>query len=99
MDTILRDHGLAAIRAIEAAIGAGPGARHEDVRQAVLPLVAFRDRAVALHVEGAVERDLLDRANALVSLAYGAQFPLAGMHLDRLEDAREHLQSLLEGQS
>ena len=43
----------------------------------------------------AAGRDPLDRANMLVSIAVGAEFPVTGLHWDRIEKTRDGLRALL----
>jgi hypothetical protein len=70
---------------------------HADIQAAVNAVVAFRNRAIQKHREGAVSDECLDRANALVSLAYGAEFPLSGLHRRRFERTRDGMRALLQG--
>ncbi len=74
----------------------GPSrADHAAIRSAAMAVFALRDAAIRGHRAGRVDRASLDCANALASLAYGAEFPLSGLHLGRLSQTREGLQALL----
>lgn len=96
MDARMQDHARAAIVAIERVLHAGPRVEHAEIQAATNAVIAFRNRAIEQHRAGNATRDCLDRANALASLAYGGEFPLTGLHLHRLEQARDALRELLE---
>jgi hypothetical protein len=96
MDSDLRRLGLQAIERIDALLDGGRPPAHDDVRQAVACVVAFRNGAVRRHREGGLDRGRLDGANAALSLAYGAQFPLAGFHPHRLEQASDAVRALID---
>ncbi len=93
----LRAEAEAAAERLDAALAAGPDVRHEDLAAAVAAIAALRNGIAARARAGGADRDLLDRANALLSLAYGAEAPLAGLHLERAERARDGLRSLMAG--
>lgn len=95
MDEELRDAGRTAIRHLEKVSKAGPEVSHNDVQSAVTCVAAFRNRAIELHREGRADRRCRDAANALLSLAYGAEFPLSGFHANRFRQAREAMQALI----
>jgi hypothetical protein len=96
MDGDLRRLGLEAIERIDALLEAGQPLDHEGVRGAVACLVAFRNGALRRHRENGAARGCLEGANAALSLAYGAQFPLAGAHLHRLEQVRDVMRVLVD---
>lgn len=58
-------------------------------------MIALRNQLLKLHRDGSISRARLDEANALVSLAHGAEHPLIGFHLHRLEQARDYANALL----
>jgi hypothetical protein len=91
-----RQAGLEALRRLDRVIAEGSDVAHEDVHAAVVCVVALRNRILAEHRETGSERSRLDQANALVSLAYGAEFPLTGFHLRRFEGTRDGIRALLE---
>ena len=83
-----------AIDRLEAALAAGPEVGHECVADAVRAVIALRNHVVAEFHGGTVPRDVLDRVNAVTSLAYGAEFPMMGVHLRRMEQTRDYLREL-----
>lgn len=96
MDAQLRNSASTAIRSLDKVIAKGPKVPHQDVSSAVNCVVSFRNRAIDMARQGTASRDCVDRANALVSLAYGADFPLIGFHLHRLEQTRDGMKALLK---
>lgn len=80
---------------LDSLLARAPDIPHAEIREAVDCVTAFRNRAIEKHRGGAVSRACLDRANALVSLAFGAEFPLSGLHLRRIEGVRDGLRDLL----
>ena len=95
MDGGTREAADEAIRRLDRVIATGSDVTHDDVQAAVTSVVAFRNRLIAEYREGRADRDRLDGANALVSLAYGAEFPLTGFHLRRFEQTRDGLKALI----
>ena len=61
---------------------------YAEIAEAVKCVIAWRNAIIEAFRAGAASREALDRANALVSLAYGAEYPLVGLHRDRIEQAR-----------
>lgn len=97
MDAELTRRGHAAVEAVEEVLRLGPSAGHRALRAAANGVIAFRNHAIEAHRHGSVPRELLDRANALTSLAFGAEFPLSGMHMRRLEEVRDEFRGMLDG--
>jgi hypothetical protein len=95
MNQDLKAAGREAIARLERASREHPDVKHEDIKDAVACVIAFRDLALARHRDGGGDRTVLDRANALVSLAYGCVFPLAGVHRHRIEQTRDAMKDLL----
>lgn len=95
MDGEARQAGTEALRRLDKVIDEGSDVGHEDVHAAVTCVVAFRNALIAGHRAGRVDHGRLDAANALVSLAYGAEFPLSGFHRHRFEQTRDGLKKLL----
>ena len=95
MDAELHQYGHDAIARLEHLLDRGSEATHAEIRAATLSVIAFRNRAIERHREGAATDACLGQANALVSLAYGGEFPLSGLHRDRFEQARDAMQELL----
>jgi hypothetical protein len=87
--------GETAIRKLDEALAAGPKLEHEDLVVAIRCVAELRNELVARWRQGEAPREMLDRANALLSLAYGAQAPLIGIHLHRIEQTRDGLKRLL----
>jgi hypothetical protein len=99
MDAAVRDADALAVACLDRAAAEAPDLGHEDIRQAVNAVVAFRDRVLAATRDGRTDREALDRANAIVSLAYGGEFPLTGLHRRRFAQARDAMAALVDGQS
>jgi hypothetical protein len=96
MDPEMQQHVHDAVARIGHVLERGADVEHAEVQAAVNAVVAFRNRAIERHRARATSADLLDRANALLSLAYGAEFPLSGLHRRRFEQTRAGMQRLLE---
>ena len=73
--------------------GAGPSVEHAAIQTASNGVIAFRNRATVEHRTGAVTGETSDSVSSLVSLADGAEFPLSGLHLHRLERTRDGLRA------
>ena len=97
MDADMQAHACAAIARLDHVLEQSGDIEHSDVQIAVNAVIAFRNRAIENHCRGAVSHRCLDKANALVSLAYGAEFPLSGLHRRRFEQTRTGLNELLRG--
>lgn len=82
------------VSALDAAIEHGPDAPHEEIAGAVRCVIALRNQIIELKREGRLEQRHVDQANALVSLAHGAEHPLIGFHLHRLEQTRDGAKEL-----
>ncbi len=65
-----------------------------EIAEAVRCIVAWRNAMIEAYRAGGAGREALDRANALVSLAHGAEYPLVGFHRDRIEQARDEIARL-----
>src|SRR3546814_10412883 len=94
MDTQSRRYAETAIAALDEVIAAGPQVAHEDVASAVRCVAALRDHMLAEVRNGGDSRTGLNRANALLSLAYGAQAPLIGLNPHRIQQTRDGLSHL-----
>src|SRR4051794_38338061 len=87
----------AALQRLDHILAERPHEVHEDLSEAVRGIVAIRDDLIRrLRADGG-GRDLLDRTNMLVSIAVGAEFPVTGLHWDRIEKTRDGLRELLAG--
>ena len=95
MDQISRQQAQSAIEAFDAAISQGSKVRHEQIAEAVRRLIALRNQLLDRTRAGDIEGVPLKQVNALVSLAHGAEHPLIGVHLHRMEQARDGLRTLV----
>jgi hypothetical protein len=95
MDEAMRQRGRQAGASLDALLEAGPSASHDMVRAAVDGIVGFRNLTIVKHREGLTDRRCLDAANALLSLAYGAEFPMSGFKAKRLAQTRDAMRALL----
>ncbi|WP_152527961.1 hypothetical protein [Lutibaculum baratangense] len=68
---------------------------HAELAGAVRCIVAYRDGLIAARRAGRCTREELDRVNALLSLAHGAEYPLIGFHRHRIEQARDEIARML----
>lgn len=66
------------------------------MHHAISHVIALRNRMPGAYRQGALSRDLLDRANAVTSLAFGTEFSLAGVHAHRIEQTCKALRALVE---
>lgn len=85
-----------AIAAIDAVLRDGSGVEHATIQKGSVAVVALRNAAIAEFRNGTLDRGFLDRTNSLASLAYGAEFPLSGLHLRRMEQTRDGLSALIK---
>lgn len=95
MDVELQRHAQEAISRLDHVLERGAEVKHAEIQAAFLSIIAFRDRALHKHRDGTASDSCLDRANALLSLAYGGEFPLSGLHRDRFKQTRNSMQDLL----
>jgi hypothetical protein len=89
----------AALRRLDRILAERPREVHEDLSDAVRDIVALRDdliRSLRSGQAGPGMRDRLDHANRLVSVAIGAEFPVTGLHWERIETTRGLLRKLLD---
>lgn len=96
MDEISRQQAQSAIEAFEAAIEQGSKVKHEQIAEAVRRLIALRNQLLERTRAGDIDGAPLPQVNALVSLAHGAEHPLIGVHLHRMEQARDSLRTLID---
>ena len=95
MDADLQHHAREAIARLQHVLDRGPEVQHDEIQSAAKAVISFRNRAIEKCREGTVSDACLDRANALVSLAYGAEFPLSGLHFHRIAQTCEGMSQLL----
>jgi hypothetical protein len=95
----LREHCHAAVEALCRVLDERPAEEHEYLLEAVRCLVRLRDRLIEQRRSGHPSPDLqdrLDRANAILSVVVGGQYPLVGVRWERVSHARDELRALLE---
>jgi hypothetical protein len=85
-----------AIKALDRALHDRPDRLYDDVAEAVRCLVRFRDELIERQRSNgdAESRSRLRRANAILSMAVGGEYPVAGLHRERLQKVREALDKL-----
>jgi len=93
MTNAAREAADAALQGISHALAEGAHPAYEDVADAVRRLVVLRDILIVETRQGGAP-DRLDRANAILSQAHGAEYPLVGVHRRRLEQAADALRGL-----
>lgn len=98
MEADLRQAASVAVERLDRAHAEHPNLEHEDVRAAVNAVIDFRDKVLVATRQGRADRGTLDRANSVVSLAYGAEFPLVGLPRERLAQARDAMAALASGE-
>ena len=96
MDRELESHACEAIARLQHVLDRGPDVQHAEIQAAALSVIAFRNRVIEKCREGTASEPCLDQSNALVSLAYGAEFPLSGLHFRRIQQTCEGMRRLLE---
>jgi hypothetical protein len=84
-----------ALDALDRATGDRPDNVYDDLVEATRCLVRLRDELIERRRKGEDVRDALDRANAVLSVATGAEYPLGGVRRERIKKARDALESLL----
>jgi hypothetical protein len=85
-----------AVEALDRALRDQPDRLYDDVAEAVRCLVRFRDEMIERQRSDpdAETGGRLRRANAILSLVVGGEYPIAGLHRERLEKARDALDKL-----
>lgn len=96
MEAGLQARARDAVAGLDRVLDRDPEVGHADVQAAARAVVAFRDLAILRHREGTADRGCLGQANAIVSLVFGAEFPLSGLHFDRIRQARGAMVALLD---
>jgi hypothetical protein len=89
------DRQRAAIAALDRALDDRPDKIYEDLAAAVRCLVQLRADLTAGWRDGG-HSDRLDRCNAILSMLIGSEYPLAGMRRERIQNARDELNSLFD---
>lgn len=96
--TAIRHLGHSALAAIEALLDEkDPVRSHEPISHAVRCLVALRDHLIENQRSGqAIDRSMLDKVNALLSLSCAIEYPLVGVRWERMRMTRDALMELVE---
>jgi hypothetical protein len=68
---------------------------HADLARALRCVIAVRNRLIEQARAGAAARADLQQVNSLLSLSFGAEFPLMGFHRERIEKVRDGLRKML----
>lgn len=72
----------------------------EDVAKATRAIVAMRDRLIGRVRSGDASKETrgeLDRVNQLLSMSSAAEYPLTGIHWERMEKTRDLLREMVAG--
>lgn len=87
----------AACKAFDAIVAARPEVTHDRLAAAVRLIVSMRNALVNERRSGRFDsgrQELLDRVNAILSLATSAEFPLAGVRWERIVAIRQAMHDL-----
>lgn len=85
----------AALTALDRALEDRPDLVYEDLTKALRSIVCLRQELIAELPNGATG-DSLERCNTILSLVVGSEYPLSGLHRDRMQQARRELSFLVE---
>ncbi len=88
-----REQAHIAIAALERILD-DTSASHADLANAIRCVVALRNELIEERRCGRGSPDCLASVNSLLSLAFGAEFPLMGFHRDRIKTTRDRLVEL-----
>ena len=95
MDSELQQRAREVIDRLQHVLDSGPEVQHAEIQAAALSMIAFRNRVIEKHRQGTASDECLAQSNALVSLAYGAEFPLSGLHFSRIRQTCDGMRGLL----
>lgn len=99
MDRVEREAGETALAHLDHLLAQRPERVHDELTHAMRGIVRVRDRLIerlrSTNEPSPTLRKRLDRANILVSTAFGAQFPVTGVHWERIEKTRDGLKALM----
>lgn len=90
-----RETAEAALRRLDRILAERPAEVHADLAAAVRGVIALRDALIHHRRATGAAGESLEQANRLVSLAVSAEFPIAGLHWDRIEATRDGLRQVL----
>lgn len=95
----LRDLAGKALSVMDRVVAERSGAREfEDVAEATRCIVAMRDHLIARRRTGETTAELrsdLNRVNQLLSMSSAAEYPLVGIHWDRMQKTRDLLREMV----
>lgn len=95
---LLRDEAHAALASLEHLLKEPTDAVAEHVAEAVRKIVRLRDELIDRRRAGDASplvADWLDRTNAILSSVVGAEFPIKGLHRERLATARDAFEKMI----
>lgn len=99
MDQLERQAGESALAHLDHLLAHRPERVHEELTHAMRGIVRIRDRLIerlrSANEPSPALRERLDRVNVLVSIAFGAQFPVTGVHWERIEKTRDELRAMM----
>ena len=95
-DQTIQDLARAAVDRMDHALAGGPDVDHETLSKAVRSVIELRNRVVAQTAGRADGREIRDRMNAIVSLSFGSEYPLMGIHRHRIEQTRDALEAFAD---
>ncbi|TDH60872.1 hypothetical protein E2C06_19830 [Dankookia rubra] len=90
-----RQAAAAALDRLDRLLAERPHEVHADLSEAVRSIAGVRDDLIQQVRADGSGRHLLDWVNQLVSVAVSAEFPVTGLHWDRVEKTRDGLRALL----
>ena len=93
--TLIRGHGDAAMAALLQLDGGEITVVKQQINVALLQLIAMRDALIAARREGGGCNHWLQSTNAIISVLFGTEYPLAGLKQKRVDEGRNALQQLL----
>lgn len=95
----LRQGWQQALEAIETVLQERPVAHMREIAHAVDALVRVRDRLIEFDHEQGLSPEArlhLDKINAMLSVIASLEYPLAGLHWQRIEKVRKGLDQMLQ---
>jgi hypothetical protein len=99
MADVPREHCRTALSVLDRVVEESPDRMTGELPEAVRALVRLRDRLIEQRRPAPGSRDLqarLDRANAILSVVTGGEYPLVGVRRQRIVEARDALAEIAE---
>jgi hypothetical protein len=95
--TAVRGYGEQAMACLEEDEKAVPvETMKQRLDQALIALINMRDELIQARRAGQDDSDWLPRTNGIISTLYGTEFPVGGIKMKRIEEARRALRDLLK---